>query len=531
MAESRRPVFSARQAQSPTRDGALDGSASVRLPRRLVAQRPRCHLHALIWGIALVAAAPALRAQSNVASAPHAAVATALGDLSRWVSAHHGTLSADVVAVSSGAVIAADHEHLPQNPASNQKLATAAAALSALGPSYRFTTSVLGELADGTAVRLVLRGHGDPSLDSDRLLGLATRIAALGVRQVGDVLVDQSRFDDHFVPPGFEQQPSEWAAYRAPVSAVALDRNAVALHVYAAKAGAPARAWFEPGGFVDVHGTVATKPAGSGQKIGFTLRAEAGRLSAELSGSVAEGLPLLEFSRRVDDPRTFAGHALAFDLARLGVRVTGKVGVGGSDAQRLLASSDSEPLSVLLQALGKRSDNFYAEMILKALGAEVKGAPARSESGAAVVTDYLTSLGVLAAEQRVTNGSGLYDANRLSAAALVTVLRAAFRSSAIGPDYVAALSIGGVDGTLRSRFRRFAKLRAIRAKTGTLSRAIALSGYVLAPDGGDPIAFSLMINGIAGENAALREKIDAVVEAAAAELWGAATSESERAPH
>lgn len=433
---------------------------------------------------------------------------------------HHGTLGADVVAVGSGVEIAADHEHLPQNPASNQKLATAAAALNALGPSYRFTTSLLGEISDGRVARLVLRGHGDPSLDSDRLLGLAARVAAFGVREVGDVLVDQSRFDDRFVPPAFEQQTTEWAAFRAPVSAVALDRNSVSLDVHAAKAGTDARVWFEPGGFVDVYGAIATRATGAGQDVRLTLRPERGRLRAELSGWVAEGLPLLTFSRRVDDPRTFAGHVLAFDLGRLGVRVTGTVGVGGTDAKHLLASSDSEPLGVLIHALGKRSDNFYAEMILKALGAEVKGTPGRSEAGAEVVDDYLAHLGIPAADRHVTNGSGLYDANRLSAAALVGVLRAAYRSPTLGPDYVASLSIGGVDGTLRSRFRHFAKTRAIRAKTGTLTRAIALSGYVLAPDGGDPVAFSLMINAIAGENVELRRRVDRVVEAVAAELWG-----------
>ena len=122
----------------------------------------------------------------------------------------------------------------------------------------------------------------------------------------------------------------------------------------------------------------------------------------------------------------------------------------------------------------------------------------------------------------IKNGSGLFDANRITAAATVQLLRAAWREPAIHDEYVAQLSIGGVDGTLRGRFKRETQRRAVRAKTGTLDNAIALSGYVLAPPGKGPIAFSVLFNKVEGKAYGGPRKggRQAEVEVLADRLWG-----------
>jgi D-alanyl-D-alanine carboxypeptidase/D-alanyl-D-alanine-endopeptidase (penicillin-binding protein 4) len=103
---------------------------------------------------------------------------------------------------------------------------------------------------------------------------------------------------------------------------------------------------------------------------------------------------------------------------------------------------------------------------------------------------------------------------------VVALLRAAYRDPAIMPEFVAQLSIGGVDGTLKNRFRAERIRRAVRAKTGTLDDAIALSGYVLGPPGHGPVAFSVIINHIEGKVAAGRAAADALVEKIARQIWG-----------
>ena len=150
--------------------------------------------------------------------------------LSNWVKTHKGELGFALRDLGSGRELAGEGAAHAINPASNQKLITAAVALSELGPEYKFHVGVLGKLEGGVAPRLVLRGNGDPTFSYDDLRGFAERLVALGLSKVaGDILVDQSAFDDKYTPPAFDQQPGEWAAFRAPVSAVSLDRNSTTL--------------------------------------------------------------------------------------------------------------------------------------------------------------------------------------------------------------------------------------------------------------------------------------------------------------
>ena len=109
--------------------------------------------------------------------------------------------------------------------------------------------------------------------------------------------------------------------------------------------------------------------------------------------------------------------------------------------------------------------------------------------------EHLKSLGVDGEGLRLTNGSGLYDANRITAAQLTKLLVAAYNDFRISADYLASLPILGADGTLRSRGKESAAQRYVRAKTGTLNEASALSGYAGAI-GKPPLAFSILIGDI-----------------------------------
>jgi len=454
-----------------------------------------------------------------VVPAGDTAVTAAVAALGAWAASAHAHLGTAVLDVGTGSVLAAAHEHELVNPASNTKVLTTATVLDRMGPDYRFTTGLFGHLDGDTVSELVLRGNGDPSLDAARLFELATALRALGVRHVGRLLVDQSYFDDRFVPPAFEQQPNEWAPFRAPVSAVSLGRNTVTLNVLARQEGSAAAIWFEPAGFVDVHGAIATRRPGAASAIRVTLSPKGPRLLADVGGYAGAGPTRLRYGKRADDPRLLAGYALKATLRDLGIDVTTDVAQGGESARERLASIDSEPLSVLVRELGKNSDNFYAETLLKALGGFLRGAPAHSQDGAEAVLAWIGAAGALEPGTRFINGSGLFDANRVSALELATVLRVAYQSPRIGPDFVAQLSIGGVDGTLGSRFSAEAKRRIIRAKTGTLDGVIALSGYVLAPPGRAPIAYSFILTGVSGHHAEARARLDRAVEAIAGTLW------------
>jgi D-alanyl-D-alanine carboxypeptidase/D-alanyl-D-alanine-endopeptidase (penicillin-binding protein 4) len=475
--------------------------------------------------------APAPPAPSPVAGEPIAApgatrktidpagVVEAVRKLSADVQRWGGSAGVLVVDVPTGAVLAASNEHAAFNPASNAKLVTAVAALRALGPQHRFLTGLYGKQAGDTVEELVLRGQGDPSLRMGDLAEMARELASAGVRKVRSIGVDQSYFDDRYAPPAYEQQPHEWAPFRAPVAAVSLNGNTVLFTVRPSEQGKSALLSVEPPGLVDLAGAVRTTAKSDPEKIALSLEPRGDRLAATFGGTLPEKSRPVRIARRVDDPRLLAGYALRAALKDAGIEATGGVHTAKSREKKLLASHRSEPLGELLTALGKESDNFYAEMIFKALSAPKKGEPATSEAGAEAAARILREVSAFEPGVVVKNGSGLFDANRATPWSMAALLRAAYSDPTISPEFVSHLAIGGVDGTLRGRFRKWSSYRAIRAKTGTLDAVAALSGYVLAPSSGSPVAFAILVNGVSGKIAESRRAMDAIVEAIALESW------------
>ncbi|KYF85568.1 D-alanyl-D-alanine carboxypeptidase [Sorangium cellulosum] len=432
-----------------------------------------------------------------------------------------GVLALDV---ASGAPLAAFDERGLYNPASNAKLFTAAAALRLLGPSYRYLTGLYGDASSGTVAELVLRGSGDPSLRTRDLWEMARDLRATGVRKVAAIAVDQGYFDARYVPPAFEQQPEEWAAFRAPVAAASLNANTVLFTVRPSKAGQAASIAIDPPGFAVLRGNVTTARRGTPEKIGIRLEPNGQRLAVHLSGNVPEGGRAVSLARRVDDPRLVVAYALKEMLQEVGVEISGEVRLGGEQQKRLLVAHRSAPLGELLSALGKDSDNFYAETIFKTIAAEKRGRPGTAEAAAELVGATLSELGASQEGVLLKNGSGLFDADRASPESIVRLLRAALLDPALGADFIAQLAIGGVDGTLRGRFRGWSKERAIRAKTGTLASVVALSGYILPPPGRHPIAFAVLASDIPGKIEPVRRAIDDFIGSLADELWKGARS-------
>jgi serine-type D-Ala-D-Ala carboxypeptidase/endopeptidase (penicillin-binding protein 4) len=466
------------------------------------------------------AAALAVSGRSSAAQVSGLGVvlAPALLNAAAWAKSVGGRFGACFVDAANGAELAAQAADVAENPASNQKLVTAGALLRHLGGRFTFASGLYGAIEAGRVPALVLRSDGDPSLTSADLASLVASLRERGVREIGDVLVDHGAFDGHYVPPGFEQQPGEWAAFRAPVSAVAVDRNSVLVSIVPARRGTPATVTFEPPGFVDVEGQIDTAPRGKKVSVRAGLAPRGQRLVAQLGGAVAEGSPPNRYRQRIDDPRLFAGYALRAALVSAGIAMTGAIRAGGAEERRELVVRRSRALAELLSELGKQSDNFYAEMLLKALDARIHGRPGTSAGGAEIAAAWLQEIGAADAGTRVGNGSGLFDTNRLTPRSLARLLSSVWRDPALSQDFANQLAVGGVDGTLKSRFAALAADRAVLAKTGTLRDVIALSGYVFGPDRTRPVAFSLIASGVGGRAAAARTRIDEIVSRVAAEL-------------
>jgi D-alanyl-D-alanine carboxypeptidase/D-alanyl-D-alanine-endopeptidase (penicillin-binding protein 4) len=434
-------------------------------------------------------------------------------------------IGAVVADASTGQRIYSLNAETPRNPASNMKLVTAATALTELGPEFRLRTSLAGAIeADGAVDTLILRGEGDPALDFGNLLAMARKLVELGVRRVENIVVDGSYFDDRILPPAFEQQPNEVAAFRAAVGAVSVDRNAYELRVAPGPAtDAPASVILRCPDYFALESTVNTTAAGAPEVVA-EQRARGEQLALKVSGSVPLGIRGVGYERRVEAPLPYAGNCLRAALRSQ--RITGALRVRTSNPPTgipVLITHESEPLGTLLGPLGKSSDNFYAEMLLKVVGAHASHQPGSSQAGTERSQALLEQAGVPRGAATLVNGSGLFKGGAIAPDHLVKLLLAMYQNPALRPEYISQLAVAGKDGTLRTRFQGLAHPRAIRAKTGTLDDVIALSGYVLGPRE-HSIAFSFLFNGIAGKQGKARALADDLAKAIADELYAAPLS-------
>lgn len=204
-----------------------------------------------------------------------------------------------------------------------------------------------------------------------------------------------------------------------------------------------------------------------------------------------------------------------------GIRVRAAPGSGVvPTGAPVLASVDSPSMADLVRITNKPSNNFFAEMLLRAVGREATGS-GTTPDGARVAADFARELG---AGARIADGSGLSRANRASPLRVVRLLTAMQARDEFYAWYE-SLPIAGRDGTLSDRMRSGAARGRCHAKTGTLSNVSTLSGYCEALSG-DLYAFSILMNGVYPSGA--RQLQDRMAQAIAAVRDGALTPPARR---
>ena len=403
-------------------------------------------------------------------------------------------------------------------PASNLKLLISAAALDHWGPTHRFETPVLVE--DGPDANGVIEGplwiigSGDPSLVSESLWKMAEEIRLLGVREIrGGIAVDGSYFDGLRTHPDWE--PLTRRAYESPTSAFAVTYSSFRIEVSgAAQAGGKARLQTAP-----LVPYFRTRSYALTLANGDMMELELGRLPdgtgehIVVRGVFPLGDEPRTFWRSVAQPELYAASVLRVQLESQGVRVSGPIRFGPAPAGATeLLRFEGAPLARIVQLLNKWSNNFVAEQLTKLLGAERYGGPAGWETGRQALAEYLERIGVGRDQAVISDGSGLSARNRISPAALVTVLRAGATDPASGPEFLASLPLGGLDGTLEERMQEVTQ--PMRGKTGHLRHVSSLTGVLLGSDwGGDgrALVFSVLVNGARGGSLDVDAALDAFV--------------------
>jgi serine-type D-Ala-D-Ala carboxypeptidase/endopeptidase (penicillin-binding protein 4) len=191
-----------------------------------------------------------------------------------------------------------------------------------------------------------------------------------------------------------------------------------------------------------------------------------------------------------DKPALVAAKMLRAKLVERGILVAGRAKLGRTDqTSTLIATEQSPALRWLVRRMDRQSDNFYAEMLVKVLGANERSSGTTSD-GTRVIRGELRSRGVPLRGVVLADGSGLSAYDRLTARATVKLLRSALSDTKISTAFVDSLPTAGVNGTLVDRMTSGPAYRNVYAKTGTTDSASALSGYVRSR-----YVFSILMNG------------------------------------
>ena len=472
---------------------------------------------------------------------------TRIAEILRRPELESATIGIKVASLDTGKILFEQNANKLLSPASNMKLYTVAAALDRLTPDYRFKTSVYSQeqpASDGTLKGdLIIYGSGDPSLsfrfnNGDYAKGindLGDRIAAAGIKRVrGDLIGDESFFSGAPYGSGWGWEDLQWW-YGAEVSALTVNDNFVNISV-------------KPGVSVGAHATIALLPvdplltiqnhvttAARGSKRNLAIYRELASNVVEVSGEMPLGDAGYSGRLAISQPALLFVYLLRSALASRGVTIEGKtrsidnrsrssVISGGrlrSETARVgaqpfeLAALQSPPLSIIAAQTLKPSQNLYTELILRTLGNEVaprataplptqvsdandtvEAPPSQTQNsesdGVAAVKAFLTQAGIAPTSLILTDASGLSRNDLVTVEATVQLLTY-MRRHRYAPAFREALPIAGIDGTLRNRMKGTAAQNNLRAKTGTLSSAASLSGYVTTASG-EELVFSIMIN-------------------------------------
>jgi D-alanyl-D-alanine carboxypeptidase/D-alanyl-D-alanine-endopeptidase (penicillin-binding protein 4) len=481
-----------------------------------------------LGGAVLVSGACAAAARAPADTRAVAAIVDSIVRAPPLHRTHFGVLAVDRATGRTVHALNADRNFIP---ASNTKLVVALVALAELGPGFRYRTGLLADGAPGDSVArvLVARGSGDPTLsarfhgtDFAALDSLARQVRGAGIRHIGELVIDATRFDDARVNPAWEVGDLPFA-YAAPTAAFAVAEGTFALERRPGPApGEPAVLRVLGGdGLQPLVADVTTDPAGA--RVRWSVDLLSRRDTIGVRGALPAGAPPDTVRLAVANPAAYAGRALRLALARAGVAVHGDVvvlrdaaagqGTAGDDGLRTVATLESPPLRDIVAAIQKPSQNWIAEQVVRTLGAERDGVGSWP-AGLDVERRFLIdAVGLDSLAFHLRDASGLSPQNLLSPAAIVRLLEYA-RRTPWGEHYRAALPAPcETGGTLAGRL---AGLEGrLLAKTGTIANVNALSGYLTTGDGRE-LSFSILTNASGVPAARVRDAIDAIVRALAA---------------
>jgi D-alanyl-D-alanine carboxypeptidase/D-alanyl-D-alanine-endopeptidase (penicillin-binding protein 4) len=466
---------------------------------------------------------------------------------------NRGTLGVKIAKLEGGEVIFEHNAEKYFMPASNMKSFTVSTALETFGPEFRFITSfyapALPDKKGKIKGDLIVYGRGDVSIsplfhDGDLMKGIdqvTDKLIASGIKKIeGNIVADDSFFIGDAIPSSWEYDDLT-SYYGAEVSSLPINDNAVDMTIKPSSSGKPCIIEIKPAlTLLGVVNNCITSEPQTPRRMQFQKSVEASRVT--VAGSIASDDAGFTRSVAIHRPGWAYVELLKQSLERKGIKIKGRAMVIDEKAPRFrrveIARYESAPLWDIAAKIMKPSQNMFTETLLRGLGERamhplssqtpspmtpaaemnsfmerIGGGRSSSTKGSAIVDAFLERIGAPKNGLVQMDGSGLSRHNLVTPSTLVHLYRYMALQSPQSNAWMNSLTIGGIDGTLRNRFKGTTAMDNARGKTGTINQVSALSGYVTSSSG-EKFVFSILVNGI--PDASLRvSTIDEMVMALA----------------
>ena len=386
-------------------------------------------------------------------------------------------------------------------PASNAKLLTTAGALKILPLNFTVKTT-LYDLGNN---QFHLVGEGDPTFKTSHLQALAQSLAQLlkerNIKQIKRLTLDDRYYGAEWLNPRWGWDDIQ-ADYAPPINGLILNENAIGLTLTPAIAGQPLIVKWD-----DVENSNRYRIENQTKTVAidqpeFVNVAQPELGVVRVTGQLRVGGEPEPVGISVQQPTKYIAEEFRRSLSRLGIEIE-TVEITSPNtlnplmsplkgARGIVTEINSPPLSEWIHETNQTSNNLYAEVLLRQLGRsdlQPMGTGYSSDRGLIVLRQQLMKMGIAPETYQLVDGSGLARLDWVSAGTLVQVLQAMADNS----TFRNSLPIAGQSGSLTGRFKNTPAQTILSAKTGFLTGAVGLSGYV-NPKEFSPIVFSILLN-------------------------------------
>ena len=425
----------------------------------------------------------------------------------------HAAYSFCIIEAATGKTLKEYNSELALIPASTMKIITTSAALGILGKNFSYKTNFYtfqktDSVSGVSTTHLLIKGSGDPSFNSSYFYNsdsvffnpIIQKLKAKGIKKInGSIITDASCFDNAI--------PSSWIwgdignYFGAGANGLSYHDNKFLLFYNSGALNTNANLESIFPTYFSKKMNIQSSVICAGSEDDAFVFGDPNGYSRKVTGTIPPNKKHYEVEAQMPEPPLFFLDELYTEL-KINNLTTNKVKLVMNDlpnykfsqiSEQLVCTHTSPKLEKIVYYTNTKSNNHYAESLLKTIGAFKTGKQGTTENGISAVANYWESRGVDVSGLNMADGSGLSRANTITTKIQATILSKIYRDTVIYSAFNASLPIAGKNGSMTNLCRGTCAENNMRAKTGYINRARGYCGYVKTKSGKD-IAFSVIFN-------------------------------------